>query len=63
VLDVFAWLGFATMHFGGKDLPDGYLDAPLGPARYRVVVECKTGVAPAKLPDVWEGSEGPEPIF
>lgn len=57
VLAIFEWLGFAATHLGGNDKPDGYLDAPLGPLRYRVLVECKTGTFPAKLPDVWEASE------
>jgi len=43
VCDVFAALGFTATHIGGEVAPDGYIDAPLGPLGYRVVVECKTG--------------------
>ena len=40
--DAFAALGFVAMHEGGNDKPDGYLDAPLGPLGYRVMLECKS---------------------
>ncbi|HEV3157277.1 MAG TPA: hypothetical protein VGZ00_08020 [Candidatus Baltobacteraceae bacterium] len=42
VCDAFAALGFVATHEGGNDKPDGYLDAPLGPLGYRVMLECKT---------------------
>jgi hypothetical protein len=45
VCALFDSLGFAAKHIGGYDGPDGYLDAPLGPLAYRVMVECKTGSA------------------
>jgi hypothetical protein len=45
VCALFATLGFAATHVGGYDAPDGYLDAPLGPLAYRVMLECKTGSA------------------
>ena len=57
VVDVFSWLGFVATHLGGIGKPDGQLDAPLGPARYRVLVECKTANKPSEKPDVWEASE------
>lgn len=45
VCALFGTLGFVATHIGGNDAPDGYLDAPLGPLAYRVMVECKTGSA------------------
>jgi hypothetical protein len=42
VCDAFAALGFIATHEGGNDKPDGYLDAPLGPLGYRVMLECKS---------------------
>ena len=45
VCALFAALGFAATHLGGYEGPDGYLDAPLGPLAYRVMLECKTGSA------------------
>jgi len=45
VCALFATLGFVATHLGGYDGPDGYLDAPLGPLAYRVMLECKTGSA------------------
>jgi hypothetical protein len=45
VCALFETLGFAATHIGGNAAPDGYLDAPLGPLAYRVMVECKTGSA------------------
>jgi len=43
VCEFFATLGFIATHVGGNAAPDGYIDAPLGPLGYRVVLECKTG--------------------
>ncbi|MBC5829013.1 MAG: hypothetical protein GIW98_02335 [Candidatus Eremiobacteraeota bacterium] len=43
VCHAFAAFGFITTHVGGEEAPDGYCDAPLGPLRYRVMLECKTG--------------------
>jgi hypothetical protein len=45
VCALFETLGFVATHVGGNAAPDGYLDAPLGPLAYRVMVECKTGSA------------------
>jgi len=45
VCALFDSLGFAATHIGGNDAPDGYLDAPMGPLAYRVMLECKTGSA------------------
>src|SRR5947209_2660324 len=45
VCALFGTLGFVAAHVGGNDAPDGYLDAPLGPLAYRVMLECKTGSA------------------
>jgi hypothetical protein len=45
VCALFETLGFVATHIGGNAAPDGYLDAPLGPLAYRVMVECKTGSA------------------
>ena len=42
---LFETLGFVATHVGGYEAPDGYLDAPLGPLAYRVMLECKTGSA------------------
>jgi hypothetical protein len=42
VCDAFSLMGFVTKHIGGKDAPDGTLDAPLGPLGYRAILECKT---------------------
>jgi hypothetical protein len=41
VCAAFELFGFATTHVGGNDAPDGYADALLGEARYRVMLECK----------------------
>ncbi|HEY1729152.1 MAG TPA: restriction endonuclease [Candidatus Baltobacteraceae bacterium] len=57
VVDVFGWMGFVATHLGGSGMPDGQLDAPLGPAHYRVLVECKSARKPSQTPDVWEASE------
>lgn len=38
-------LGFLATHLGGPAAPDGYLDAPLGEAGYRVMLECKRASA------------------
>jgi hypothetical protein len=43
VCALFETLGFVATHLGGTEAPDGYLDAPLGPLAYRVMLECKTG--------------------
>ena len=45
VCELFGTLGFVATHVGRYDAPDGYLDAPLGPLAYRVMVECKTAAA------------------
>lgn len=45
VCDLFSALGFATTHIGGNAAPDGYADALLGAAAYRVMIECKTSNA------------------
>ena len=45
VCELFRTMGFVATHVGGYDAPDGYLDAPLGPLAYRVMLECKTGSA------------------
>jgi hypothetical protein len=37
----FELFGFAATHVGGNAAPDGYADAPLGPLRYRIMLECK----------------------
>ncbi|MBV8652055.1 MAG: restriction endonuclease [Alphaproteobacteria bacterium] len=42
VCETFAALGFVARHLGGREAPDGTLDAPLGPLSYRAVLECKT---------------------
>ena len=42
VCESFAALGFIATHEGGNDKPDGYIDAPLGPLGYRVMLECKS---------------------
>ena len=42
VCELFGSLGFVATHVGGYGAPDGYLDAPLGPLAYRVMLECKT---------------------
>ena len=59
VCALFATLGFAATHVGGYDAPDGYLDAPLGPLAYRVMLECKTGSANAIVtePNVVEAAK------
>jgi hypothetical protein len=56
---LFATLGFAATHVGGYDAPDGFLDAPLGPLAYRVMLECKTGSANAIVtePNVVEAAK------
>jgi hypothetical protein len=51
VCELFGTLGFTATHAGGYDAPDGYLDAPLGPLAYRVMLECKTGSANAIVTD------------
>ncbi|HTD36413.1 MAG TPA: hypothetical protein VK669_02770 [Candidatus Limnocylindrales bacterium] len=43
VCTLFESLGFLASHLGGNVAPDGYIDAPLGPLSYRVILECKTG--------------------
>jgi len=43
VCTLFESLGFVVTHIGGNVAPDGYIDAPLGPLSYRVILECKTG--------------------
>ncbi len=43
VCALFESLGFVATHIGGNVAPDGYIDAPLGPLGYRVILECKTG--------------------
>ncbi|HTD35535.1 MAG TPA: hypothetical protein VK665_17845 [Candidatus Elarobacter sp.] len=43
VCALFESLGFVATHLGGNVAPDGYIDAPLGPLGYRVILECKTG--------------------
>jgi hypothetical protein len=43
VCALFESLGFVANHIGGNVAPDGYIDAPLGPLSYRVILECKTG--------------------
>jgi hypothetical protein len=59
VCALFETLGFAATHVGGYDAPDGYLDAPLGPLAYRVMLECKTGSANAIVtePNVVEAAK------
>ena|GEM_PF-456306 len=59
VCALFATLGFAATHVGGYDAPDGFLDAPLGPLGYRVMLECKTGSANAIVtePNVVEAAK------
>ena len=42
VCDAFGDLGFTATHIGGHGTPDGTLDAQLGSAGYRVILECKT---------------------
>jgi DNA primase len=42
VTEAFAALGFLAQHIGGNGEPDVVLTAPLGPAGYRAIVECKT---------------------
>lgn len=58
VCALFETLGFVSTHVGGNHAPDGYLDAPLGPFAYRVMLECKTargsGIVPR--PDVSEAA-------
>lgn len=59
VCALFETLGFAATHLGGQGAPDGYLDAPLGPLAYRVMLECKTGSANAIVtqPNVVEAAK------
>ena len=58
VFAVFSALGFKSTHIGGPHRPDGYIDAPLGPAAYRVMIECKTaGKDAIDMPDAWEAAE------
>jgi hypothetical protein len=45
VCTLFETLGFVATRVGGYEAPDGYIDAPLGPLAYRVMLECKTGSA------------------
>ena len=45
VCDAFEAMGFVARHVGGIGMPDGLLDAPLGPLAYRAIVECKTAHA------------------
>jgi len=42
VCDAFSLMGFVAAHIGGHGMPDGTLDAPLGPLGYRAILECKT---------------------
>jgi len=42
VCDAFSLMGFVATHIGGNAMPDGTLDAPLGPLGYRAILECKT---------------------
>ncbi len=42
---MFELFGFATVHVGGNDAPDGYADALLGELTYRVMLECKLSSA------------------
>jgi hypothetical protein len=44
-------------HVGGGGAPDGYLDAPLGPLGYRVMLECKTASGVVAQPDAVEASK------
>ena len=57
VCDALAALGFLATHVGGKRAPDGFADAPLGRLGYRVMIECKSGTAMQKGPDVFEASK------
>jgi Thermolysin metallopeptidase, alpha-helical domain/Thermolysin metallopeptidase, catalytic domain len=59
VCELFGTVGFVATHAGGYDAPDGYLDAPLGPLAYRVMLECKTGSANAIVtqPNVAEAAK------
>jgi len=61
VCAAFAALGFVATHVGGEAAPDGYLDAPLGPAGYRVMLECKTAGRNVAQPDAVEASKYREP--
>lgn len=45
VCDAFDAMGFVARHVGGIGMPDGILDAPLGPLAYRAILECKTAHA------------------
>ena len=45
VCAMFELFGFATVHIGGNDAPDGYADALLGELTYRVMLECKLSSA------------------
>lgn len=57
VCDAFAAMGLMTAHVGGEGAPDGYADAPLGTMGYRVMFECKSGMAAQKSPDIFEASK------
>ncbi|MBC5799225.1 MAG: hypothetical protein GIX03_03340 [Candidatus Eremiobacteraeota bacterium] len=57
VCDAFAALGFLAQHLGGPAAPDGYLDAPLGEAGYRVMLECKRAGGIVQDPDAAEAAK------
>ena len=57
VCDAFAALGFVTTHLGGEAAPDGYADAPLGVAGYRVMLECKRAATIVMEPDAAEAAK------
>jgi hypothetical protein len=40
--EAFAFLGFVTQHIGGSGNPDLIATAPMGPSRYRLLVETKS---------------------
>ncbi len=57
VCNAFAALGFAATHVGGGGMPDGYIDAPLGPLGYRAMLECKRGQNVVTDPDAAEAAK------
>jgi hypothetical protein len=57
VCDAFEALGFDATHLGGQKSPDGYLDAPLGPLGYRVMIECKSADEGINDPNVFEAAK------
>ena len=61
VCDTFAGLGFVATHVGGEAAPDGYVDAPLGPLGYRVMLECKTAAGVVLQPDAVEAAKYVQP--